>query len=131
MRIFFLIIFVLGLSACSGTQKSTSNTSAPNTQGDNLILDLATYLSREPAVQVRGNGPTAIISIRGQKSINTSNEPLFVVDGVKIQGGFRDVYSIVNVKDIDNVQVLKDASETAFYGVQGANGVIVINLKKQ
>lgn len=63
--------------------------------------------------------------IRGNRSINGSNEPLVIIDGV--QGGSM---SDLNPSDIESIDVLKDASSTAIYGSQGANGVIIITTKK-
>lgn len=63
--------------------------------------------------------------IRGNRSINGSNDPLVIIDGV--QGGSM---SDLNPNDIESVDVLKDASSTAIYGSQGANGVIIITTKK-
>jgi TonB-linked SusC/RagA family outer membrane protein len=70
-------------------------------------------------------GASVDILIRGNRSINGSNAPLFVVDGV--QGvNFEDI----NASDIESINVLKDASSTAIYGAQGANGVIIISTKQ-
>ena len=69
------------------------------------------------------NGST--IRIRGNRSINGSNDPLVIIDGV--QGGSM---SDLNPNDIESIDVLKDASSTAIYGSQGANGVIIITTKK-
>lgn len=72
--------------------------------------------------------PTAgtTINIRGARSINASNEPLIIVDGV-----MNAVTSLsdINTNDIESISVLKDASSTAIYGAQGANGVIIITTK--
>lgn len=65
------------------------------------------------------------IRIRGNRSISGTNDPLFIIDGV--QGGS---YSDINSNDIESIEVLKDASSTAIYGYQGANGVIIITTKK-
>jgi len=65
------------------------------------------------------------IRIRGTRSISGKNDPLFIIDGV--QGGS---YNDINPNDIESVEVLKDASSTAIYGSQGANGVIIITTKK-
>lgn len=65
------------------------------------------------------------ILIRGNRSINGSNAPLFIVDGV--QGvAFEDI----NASDIESINVLKDASSTAIYGAQGANGVVIITTRQ-
>ncbi len=65
------------------------------------------------------------LRIRGNRSINGSNNPLVIIDGV--QGGSM---GDLNPNDIESVEVLKDASSTAIYGSQGANGVIIITTKK-
>lgn len=70
-----------------------------------------------------GTSPT--ILLRGQRSIDGNNSPLFVIDG--ITGG--DI-SNLNPNDIENIEVLKDASSTAIYGSAGANGVIIVTTKQ-
>lgn len=70
-------------------------------------------------------GAGANIQIRGNRSINGSNQPLYVIDG--FQGGN---ISDINPNDIESIDVLKDASATAIYGAQGANGVIIVTTKK-
>ena len=69
-----------------------------------------------------GTSPTVLI--RGKRSINASNEPLYVVDGVPITGGLREI----SPSDIASMEVLKDA--TAIYGSRGANGVVLITTKQ-
>lgn len=64
------------------------------------------------------------IRVRGTTSINTGNDPLYVVDGI-VAGGLD-----VNPADIQSIEVLKDASATAIYGSRGANGVVLITTKK-
>ena len=72
-------------------------------------------------------GSTTSIRIRGTRSINASNEPLIVVDGV--MDAIHDLNDI-NSDDIASISVLKDASSTAIYGSRGANGVILITTKQ-
>ncbi|HCC85552.1 MAG TPA: SusC/RagA family protein [Porphyromonadaceae bacterium] len=64
------------------------------------------------------------VRVRGTTSINTSNDPLYVIDGV-MSGGLD-----VNPADIQSIEVLKDASATAIYGSRGANGVVLVTTKK-
>ena len=71
-------------------------------------------------------GGGARIRIRGNRSLNASNEPLYVVDGIPVSYTIDDI----NPLDIETVDVLKDASSTAIYGVRGANGVVQITTKK-
>lgn len=72
-------------------------------------------------------GSGSQIRIRGGSSLNASNDPLIVIDGLPLSGV--DLNSI-NPNDIDSFSVLKDASATAIYGARGANGVIIITTKK-
>ncbi|UCG89121.1 MAG: SusC/RagA family TonB-linked outer membrane protein [Gemmatimonadota bacterium] len=74
------------------------------------------------------------IRIRGGTSISSSNEPLYVIDGVPLPpgGGLsagRNPMSFINPEDIESVTVLKDASATAIYGSQGANGVVIVETR--
>lgn len=72
-------------------------------------------------------GDGASVRIRGGNSINATNEPLYVVDGVIAGTDFNT--SLLNPEDVETITVLKDASSTAIYGARGANGVIIINTK--
>ena len=79
-------------------------------------------------------GGGATIRIRGGSSLNASNDPLIVIDGLAMdnQGvkGLSNGLSMVNPNDIESFTVLKDASATAIYGSRGSNGVIIITTKK-
>ena len=79
-------------------------------------------------------GTGASIRIRGGSSLNASNDPLIVIDGLAMdnQGvkGLSNPLSMVNPNDIESFTVLKDASATAIYGSRGSNGVIIITTKK-
>ena len=76
---------------------------------------------------VEGNGPGSepTIRIRGVGSINASNSPLIILDGVPYNG----YYSDINPADIESVTVQKEAAANALYGARGANGVIMITTK--
>lgn len=67
------------------------------------------------------------VRLRGVGSINASNEPLFVIDGVPMESRFSLTF---NPNDIEDISVLKDASATSIYGSRGANGVILITTKQ-
>lgn len=79
-------------------------------------------------------GEGAQIRIRGGASLNASNDPLIVIDGMPMDGnstkGMSNPLSLVNPNDIETFTVLKDASATAIYGSRGSNGVIIITTKK-
>lgn len=70
-------------------------------------------------------GGSVRVRVRGSNSINKSNEPLYVVDGIVRESGLDGI----NPEDIQSMQVLKDASSTAIYGSRGANGVVIITTK--
>ena len=102
------------------------------------------------AVQTSGApGSSSSIRVRGQATINANAEPLYVIDGVIMQGGGSSGFdfgvgdalgngavsvisplSTINPSDIVSMEILKDASATAIYGAQGANGVILITTKR-
>jgi len=70
-------------------------------------------------------GGAISITVRGGNSINTTNEPLYVVDGFISDNG-----KLISPNDIEDIQILKDASATAIYGARGGNGVVLITTKK-
>ncbi len=93
---------------------------------------------RIAGVQVNSNsgrpGGQTSIRIRGFSSISTTNNPLYVIDGVILPVGSQtqnsNAIDFLNPNDIASVEVLKDASSTAIYGARGANGVILITTKR-
>ena len=103
------------------------------------VASLAQGLAgRIAGVQVNSNsgrpGGRTNVRIRGFSSINTSNSPLYVVDGVAMPAGNQvqatQAIDYINSNDIVSVEVLKDASSTAIYGARGANGVILVTTKR-
>ena len=83
---------------------------------------------RMSGVQVTSSGVPGgamKIRVRGASSVNKSNDPLYVVDGIVRETGLEGI----NPEDIQSIQVLKDASSTAIYGARGANGVVMVQTK--
>ncbi|MDR1455963.1 MAG: TonB-dependent receptor [Tannerella sp.] len=72
-------------------------------------------------------GEVGEIRIRGNRSIDASNDPLYVIDGIPMISG---TISDINPNDIASIEILKDASATAIYGSRGANGVVLVSTKK-
>ena len=72
-------------------------------------------------------GTIGEIRIRGERSIGASNEPLYVVDGVPLMSA--SGIETLNPRDIESIDILKDASATAIYGSRGANGVVIVTTK--
>lgn len=95
-------------------------------------------IGKTPGVRITSSGGApgsgSSIRIRGGTSLNASNEPLIVLDGVPLEGtgiaGAGGTLSLINPDDIETFTVLKDASAAAIYGSRGANGVIIITTKK-
>ena len=92
-------------------------------------------MGKVPGVKINSNngapGSGSTIRIRGGTSINASNDPLIVIDGVPLDNGgiagAANPLSLINPNDIETFVVLKDASATAIYGSRVANNVILIN----
>lgn len=111
--------------------RSDNNGAVGKVSGQNLSQVAAGTLNQKLTGQIAGvtvgndNSPggAAMVRIRGFGSIN-SNSPLYVVDGVPITN-----INTINPNDIESVNVLKDPSTTAIYGVRGANGVVLIKTK--
>ena len=136
-----------------GTQKkkdltgSSASVSAEDFNGgvvtspEMLIQGKAAGITITPTNGEPGGGVS--VRVRGGTSISSSNEPLYVIDGMPIQsantlpggtgltgGSQRNPLSRLNPNDIESITVLKDASATAIYGARGANGVVLITTKK-
>ncbi|MBX3255412.1 MAG: TonB-dependent receptor [Chitinophagaceae bacterium] len=119
-----------------GTQKRKDLTGSIATLSskaykDQPVLNASSALQgRVAGVSVTNNsgapGGEVKIRIRGANSVNASNDPLYVVDGVALSStGLADI----NVNDIASMEILKDASATAVYGSRGANGVVIITTR--
>lgn len=120
------------LTGAVGTVKSESLQERPSAS---LNQELS---GRVTGVNVSSNsgrpGGRANIRIRGVNSINVSNDPLYVIDGIilnsaGLQNGSTPI-DYLNPNDIASIEVLKDASSTAIYGARGANGVILVTTKR-
>lgn len=132
------VCVLIGLAAgCASSKRSTR----PEPEGKGTIT--AEDIERsggDPVKALQAKSPGVLIShtpnggisvqIRGPSSFSGSSQPLVVIDDVPIQPGAGGVLSGVNPYDIESIKVLKDPADTGIYGMQGANGVIVITMKK-
>ena len=142
-----------------GTMKKSDLSGASVSMGEDKIKG-SIITNLDQSLQGRAAGVTAVstsgapgssssIRVRGQATINAGAEPLYVVDGVIVQGGGNSgsdfglgdalgngkvstisPLSTINPADIVSMEILKDASATAIYGAQGANGVVLITTKR-
>ena len=142
-----------------GTMKKSDLSGASVSMGEddikgsvitNLDQSLQGRAAGVAAVSTSGApGSSSSIRVRGQATINSNAEPLYVIDGVIVQGGGQSgssfglgdalgngsvstisPLSTINPQDIVSMEILKDASATAIYGAQGANGVVLITTKR-
>jgi TonB-linked SusC/RagA family outer membrane protein len=116
-----------------GTMRKSDVTGAVVSVGEAQLKDrpvtnaMEALQGKAAGVDITNNarpGEIGSISIRGQRSITGSSAPLYVVNGIPLQG--RDNINVLNTNDIKSIEILKDASATAIYGSRGANGVILI-----
>ncbi|NCC91339.1 MAG: SusC/RagA family TonB-linked outer membrane protein, partial [Spirochaetia bacterium] len=142
-----------------GTMRKSDISGASVTVGEDAIKG-SVITNLDQALQGRAAGVTSVmtsgapgssvsIRVRGQSTINANAEPLYVIDGVIVQGGGSSgadfglgdalgnspvstisPLSTINPSDILSMEILKDASATAIYGAQGANGVVLITTKR-
>jgi TonB-linked SusC/RagA family outer membrane protein len=133
-----------------GTQRRKALTSAVASVKAAEITNIAVagvdaqLQGKASGVQINSNtgvpGDGVFIRVRGTTSINAGNDPLYIVDGVFVNNtslqtvntGGRATSPIadINPTDIENIEVLKDASATAIYGARGANGVVIITTRR-
>ena len=142
-----------------GTMKKSDLAGSSSTLGQDALKG-SVITNLDQSLQGRAAGVTAVstsgapgssssIRVRGQATINANAEPLYVIDGVIVQGGGNSgadfglgdalgngkvstvsPLSTLNPSDILSMEILKDASATAIYGSQGANGVVLITTKR-
>ncbi|WP_300724812.1 TonB-dependent receptor [uncultured Bacteroides sp.] len=142
-----------------GTMKKSDLSGASVSMGEDALKG-SVITNLDQSLQGRAAGVTAVatsgapgsassIRVRGQATINANAEPLYVIDGVIVQGGGQSgasfglgdalgngsvstisPLSTINPSDIVSMEILKDASATAIYGAQGANGVVLITTKR-
>ena len=132
------------LTACGGgSGSSTSQSPSPRPIADansvtgaemreTNVQSIEEYLNgRVAGLQaVRDEAGRLTLRIRGNASVES--EPLLIIEGMPVvQGGNSDALRALNPRDILRVEVLKDASQTAMYGSRGANGVVIIRLRKR
>lgn len=102
------------------------------TTPEQLISGKVAGVSITPNNGAPGSG--SVIRIRGGSSLNASNDPLIVVDGMPLSSsgvaGVANALALINPNDIASISILKDASATAIYGSRASNGVIMITTKK-
>ncbi|GAB3703681.1 TonB-dependent receptor [Spirosoma flavus] len=119
-----------------GTQKKSQTTGAissitPKQITEQPITNIGQAMQGRVAgvdVSQSGSRPGSVptIRIRGRRSFNAGNDPLYVVDGIPLAREYEDI----NPNDVASMEILKDATATAIYGARGANGVVLVTTKR-
>ena len=133
-------VVVIGYGVAKKSDLTGSVTAIkPDSKNKGVVVNAQDMLTGKVAgVNITSNDGTpgggAKIRVRGGSSLNASNDPLIVIDGLAMDNdgvkGLSNLLSVVNPQDIESFCVLKDASATAIYGSRGSNGVIIITTKK-
>lgn len=133
-------VVVIGYGVAKKSDLTGSVTAIkPDSKNKGVVVNAQDMLTGKVAgVNITSNDGTpgggSKIRVRGGSSLNASNDPLIVIDGLAMDNdgvkGLSNLLSVVNPQDIESFSVLKDASATAIYGSRGSNGVIIITTKK-
>jgi len=135
-----LACILLAVVAGCGRRSGARSTSAPTS----VTLITAEDIERAPGLSLeqllvtrvpglsltRAKDGHTVIHIRGTTSLLSEQEPLFVVNGIPLDTPAGGNFFALNPRDIEYIQVLRDAASTALYGSRGGNGVIVIRTKQ-
>ncbi len=140
-----LVVIGYGFKKKRDLTGSISSISAANIE-DTPVKDVLSALQgRAPGVFVTSNsgapGDGITVRVRGYSSLNSGNDPLYVIDGVPVESNTMtslngyDMHGLnplsdINPGDIESIEVLKDAASTAIYGSRAANGVVLITTKR-
>lgn len=132
-----VVVIGYGTSRKKDLTGSVINLTAKDFNKGSITTPEQLIMGKAAGVQITSNGGApgagSTIRIRGGASLNASNDPLIVIDGVPLSNnqisGQANPLSLINPDDIASFTVLKDASATAIYGARGSNGVIIITTK--
>jgi TonB-linked SusC/RagA family outer membrane protein len=133
-----IVVVAYGTRKKGDLTGSITSVTAKDFQKGNIVSSDQLLVGKVAGLQVTSGGGSpgsgSKIRIRGGSSLNASNDPLIVIDGVPIDNsglaGSSNYLNTINPNDIESVSVLKDASATAQYGSRASNGVLIITTKK-
>ena len=134
-RVLPVVLLVGSIAACAGHKRADSRPAAPSVSSEDIGRSPGEpieeqLMSRFPGVTVTRTSSGLAVHIRGATSINGGNEPLYVIDGVKVRPGPDGTLAGLDPHDVEMIQVLKDAVSMVTYGGDAANGVVVIKTKR-
>ena len=133
-----VVVVAYGTRRRADLTGSVTSVSAKDFQKGAIASSEQLLQGKVAGLQITSGGGSAgggsRIRIRGASSLNASNDPLVVIDGVPVEGnsinGGGNLLNSINPNDIESMSVLKDASATALYGSRATNGVLIITTKK-
>jgi len=133
-----IVVVAYGTRKKSDLTGTVTSVTAKEFQKGNIASSEQLLMGKVTGLQITSSGGAAgggsTIRIRGGASLNASNDPLIVIDGVPVEGnglsGSANLLNTINPNDIESISVLKDASATALYGSRASNGVLIITTKK-
>ncbi len=133
-----VIVVAYGTRKKGDLTGAVTSVSSKDFQKGNIASPEQLLQGKVAGLQITSGGGSAgggsRIRIRGGASLNASNDPLIVIDGVPVEGngiaGSGNLLNTINPNDIESMSVLKDASATALYGSRASNGVLIITTKK-
>lgn len=133
-----VVVIAYGTRRKSDLTGSVTSITSKDFQKGNIASSEQLLQGKVAGLQITTGGGSAgggsRIRIRGNASLNASNDPLIVIDGVPVESnglpGSANLLNTINTDDIESISVLKDASATALYGSRASNGVIIITSKK-
>jgi iron complex outermembrane receptor protein len=133
-----VVIIGYGVTTVKDATGSVTSVKAKDLNKGAIVSPDQMLTGKVAGVQITSDGGApgggSKIRIRGGASLNASNDPLFIIDGVPVDkdgiAGIRNPLNTINPNDIESYTILKDASATAIYGSRASNGVIIITTKK-
>jgi iron complex outermembrane receptor protein len=133
-----IVVIAYGTSKKSDLTGSITAVTQKDFQKGSIASPEQLLTGKVAGLQITSSGGAAgagsTIRIRGGASLNASNDPLIVIDGVPVEGnslsGSANLLNTINPNDIESISVLKDASATALFGSRASNGVLIITTKK-
>jgi len=132
-----VLIIGYGTTTVKDATGSVASITSKDFNKGNIVTPASLITGHVAGVSVTTDGSPgggSAIRIRGGSSLNASNDPLIVIDGLPLSnstvGGSRSILASINPSDIASFSILKDASATAIYGSRASNGVIIITTKK-
>ena len=133
-----VVVVAYGTRRKSDLTGAITSVSAKDFQKGNVVSSDQLLLGKVAGLQITSGGGSAgggsRLRIRSSSSLNASNDPLLVIDGVPVENnsinGGGNLLNTINPNDIESISVLKDASATALYGSRATNGVMIITTKK-